>query len=168
MEPRAVSPSRRPLSHAEVVHCLIMTMPDVDRALLVVTGAHLRAELTDRPLAYALRDRILARRGPRHETALDVIVCSDLWYLNNEDLRRRPTISIGGPGVNALAAFLVDRLEPAFVIDDVLSVQLDLEGVDLIASCWGTSPETTAQAVDAFADRYLDAFLQRAAGAAAS
>ena len=32
--------------------------PDTDTLLLVVVGAHLRAELTDRPLAYMLVDRI--------------------------------------------------------------------------------------------------------------
>lgn len=143
---------------------------DTDRLLLIVTGAHLRAERSHRPLAYRLRD-VIAQRLARDSGLggeLDVIVCSDVWYLNNEDLRHRPTISIGEPGVNALAAFLADRLEAAFVIDDVLSVQLDLNGIDLIASCWGVTPSATASAIDAFVERYLDAFLARAAGAGAA
>ncbi|MCA9293497.1 MAG: hypothetical protein KDA20_06765 [Phycisphaerales bacterium] len=143
---------------------------DTERLLLIVTGAHLRAERSHRPLAYRLHD-VIAQRFAGDDAmrgALDVLVCSDLWYLNNEDLRHRPTISIGEPGVNALAAFLADRLEPAFVVDDVLSVQLDLDGVDLVASCWGTTPGATASAIDAFVERYLDAFLTRAAGAGAA
>jgi len=46
-----------------------------------------------------------------------VLVCSDVWYLNNDPLRSRPTISIGGPGVNALSAYLADKLPSAFAIE---------------------------------------------------
>ncbi len=147
--------------------CCMTTPIDTDRLLLIVTGAHLRAERSDRPLGYRLCNEVTRRLENDAELkgTLDVMVCSDLWYLNNEDLRRRPTISIGEPGVNALAAFLADRLEPAFVVDDVLSVQLDLNGVDLIASCWGVAPSATASAVDAFIERYLDVFLSRAVAA---
>lgn len=139
---------------------------DVERLLLIVVGAHLRAEVADRPLAYALRDRVDAwldaRAGAIDGHRPDVIVCTDIWYLNNEELRSRPTISIGGPGVNALAAYLADRLETAFVVEDVLAVQVDLDFVDPVASCWGTTHDSTRAAIDAFCDRYLDAFLEDA------
>lgn len=147
---------------------------NTERLLLIVVGAHLRAEIADRPLAYRLRERILRRleesrpgkpgfageQGRRIEP--EVVVCSDIWYLNNEDLRSQPTISIGGPGVNALGAYLADRLETAFVVEDVLAVQVDLDFVDPVASCWGTTPGSTAGAVDAFCERYLDGFLEDA------
>jgi hypothetical protein len=140
---------------------------DIERLILIVTGAHLRAEATDRPAAYHLRDLIaadLARRGhPHRPSAPRILVCSDLWYLNNDPLRSRPTISIGGPGVNALTAFLADKLPSAFAIEDLLMVQADLDFPDLIASCWGRDPEATAAAVAAFAERYLDSFLAAAA-----
>lgn len=139
---------------------------DTERLLLIVVGAHLRAEVADRPLAYALRDRVNrwlddhANTPDSHRP--DVLVCTDIWYLNNEELRSRPTISIGGPGVNALAAYLADRLETAFVVEDVLAVQIDLDFVDPVASCWGTTHGSTKAAIDAFCDRYLEAFLEDA------
>lgn len=139
---------------------------DTERLLLIVVGAHLRAEVADRPLAYALRERVLdwfdQRETMADGTRPDVMVCTDIWYLNNDELRTRPTISIGGPGVNALAAYLADRLETAFVVEDVLAVQIDLDFVDPVASCWGTTHDSTKVAIDAFCDRYLDAFLEEA------
>lgn len=92
----------------------------------------------------------------------DIVVCSDLWYLNSNELRSRPTVSIGPPGVNALAAYLGDKLPSAFTIEDVLTVQMDLDFVDLIASCWGTSCSRTTSAVEAFSERYLEEFMRRA------
>jgi hypothetical protein len=140
---------------------------DTTKLLLIVTGAHLRAEVADRPLAYRLRERILRwlddSRPDRDDAGCgepEVVVCSDLWYLNNEDLRAQPTISIGAPGVNALGAYLADRLETVFVIEDVLAVQADLDFVDPVASCWGTSQGSTVAAIDAFCERYLDDFLK--------
>jgi len=83
--------------------------PDVEttNAVLIVVGSHLRAEEKDRPLAYGLKKRIEHWRD-MHAGQLDVpltpLVCTDLWYLNHAELQRRPTICLGGPGVNALAA----------------------------------------------------------------
>jgi len=111
-----------------------------------------------------LRERILRWLDERGAGAgrPEVVVCSDIWYLNNDDLRSQPTISIGGPGVNALGAYLADRLESVFVIQDVLAVQVDLDFVDPVASCWGTTHASTVSAIDAFCERYLDAFLEHA------
>jgi len=133
------------------------------RLLLIVTGAHLRAEASDRPVAYRLRDAALERleRRPADER-LGVLVCSDIWYLNNDDLRACPTVSVGAPGVNALAAYLADKLPSAFTVAGVLSVQMDTDFVDLVASCWGGDAASTASAVDAFIERYLDHFLHKA------
>lgn len=133
------------------------------RLVLIVTGAHLRAEAHDRPVAYRLRDRILDLLETRPpEDRLGVLVCSDIWYLNNDDLRQCPTISVGGPGVNALTAFLADKLPSAFTVEDTLTVLLDTDFVDLIAACWGRDSSTTAAAADAFSLRYLAHFLDKA------
>lgn len=147
---------------------LDLTPPDHagDHRILIVTGAHLRAEAADRPLAYLLRSRMLQwweQHGPARSLARpDVIVCSDVWYLNNDDLRSLPTVSIGGPGVNALAAFLADKLPGVFTIKDTLTVQMDLDFVELIASIWGMDHETTVAALDGFTQRYLGEFMTRA------
>jgi hypothetical protein len=137
-----------------------------DRLILIVTGAHLRAEASDRPIAYSLRQRLidwLGRRGkPDDPASPRVLVCSDVWYLNNDPLRSRPTISIGGPGVNALSAYLADKLPSAFAVEDIMLVQADLDFHDVIACCWGRDGPTTAAAVNAFTDRYMDAFMEAA------
>lgn len=135
---------------------------DSDRLILIVTGAHLRAETGDRPLAYRLRDRMLRWLGRGDDQDAPVVVCSDLWYLNRDELRECPTVSIGGPGVNALSAYLGDKLPSAFAVEGVLVVQLDPEFDDRLACCWGVDHGATASAVEAFAERYLDDFMTAA------
>jgi len=133
------------------------------RLILIVVGAHLKAELADRPTADLLRQRLsawLTKHEP--DSNCTVALCTDLWYLNVDDLRAQPTISVGSPGVNALTAYLGDKIPSAFTIDNVLCVQLDLDMTDLIACCWGADAHTTLAAVDAFCDRYLDAFMRKA------
>lgn len=130
-----------------------------ERLVLIVVGAHLRAEIEDRPTAY----RLAATIDARAPLATRAVVCTDLWYLNDDRLRVKPTISVGGPDVNALSAFLANKVPSAFAIDGVLVVQHDVELLDLVACCWGVSPESTGAAVDAFCDRYLDRFLDEAA-----
>lgn len=87
-----------------------------------------------------------------------VLVCSDIWWLNNDALRVRPTISIGAPDVNALTAYLADKLPFVYSIEGQLGVQMDLDFVDPWATIWGVSERTTAQAVDAFEQKYLQIF----------
>ena len=72
--------------------------PDPGRLVLLVVGAHLEAEVTDRALGYRLREQILAwQAGADCPQPLRPVVCTDLWYLNNQPLRQRPAISIGRP-----------------------------------------------------------------------
>jgi hypothetical protein len=129
--------------------------------VLIATGAHLRSEVGDRPLAYMLREEILERLEDRFPdgSPLDIVVCSDLWRLNDESLSQVPTISIGGPGVNALTASLGNKLASVFVIEDRLIVQADLDFDDLMVCCWGMNHELTIAAVQAFLDKYLDLYL---------
>jgi hypothetical protein len=133
--------------------------------LLIVTGAHLAAEVHDRPLAYALREQLLAALDAR-ETPVEpdeVIVCSDLWVMNQDDLRSRPSISIGAPGVNALGAFLASRVPSVLAVEGVYVVQMQEEPTP-VASCWGRDAGATAAAVEAFALRHLEAFLDAVEG----
>jgi len=140
---------------------------DPARLLFLVVGAHLRAEYHHRPLAQRLatmiHERLAARFGPDAASwPLRPITCTDVWYLNQDELRTRPTISIGGPESNALGAYLADKLPSAFAIKDRILVQLDPQWSSLVASCWGTTPAETAASVDAFCDRYLTPFLKQA------
>lgn len=129
-----------------------MDAPRPENSTLIVCGAHLRAEWYDRPIAYRLRERMAGVLGE------GVLVCTDLWYLNHDELRHRPTVSVGGPEVNALSAYLAARLPSALVVQGRCVVQFDEEGGEPIAACWGAGPEGTLAAVEAFAERYLGAF----------
>lgn len=102
-------------------------------------------------------------RNADDDVAFDVLVVSDVWYLNNEELQALPVVSVGGPGVNALTANLGDRIPSAFVIENDLIVQVDLDFHDLRAVCWGMDHEATARSVDAFLERYLEGYLTEVA-----
>jgi hypothetical protein len=131
--------------------------PRAIKQILIITGAHLSAEVYDRPLAYRLRERLLAALGEA-DNPTRVVVCSDLWYLNRDQLRELPTVSIGGPRVNALTAYLGDKLPSVFAVDGQFVVQGDWERSPL-ACCWGIDAERTAAAVEVFAERCLEGWL---------
>ena len=159
--------------------------PDVvqSNAVLIVVGSHLRAEEGDRPLAYLLKRRIVAWRK-QHATQLNVpltpIVCTDLWYLNHETLQQRPTVCIGGPGVNAYAALSIqqvnaaeDELDPMGRAElgetgeplsdgpqPKVTIMIDPDFTHLRVGIWGTDHELTAKGVELFCDRYLDGYLR--------
>lgn len=115
-----------------------------------------------------LREEILRRLDDRFPdgSPIDPVVCSDVWRLNDDSLKDVPSISIGGPGVNALTAYFGDKLASVFVIEDRLIVQADLKYDDMAVCCWGMDHELTISAVEAFMDRYLDGFLDAALRAA--
>ncbi len=139
---------------------------DVSHLILVVVGAHLRAEAADRPLGYELCERIrqwVAAHGDDLHDPMEPVVCSDVWYVNKKELQSRPTISIGGPGVNALAAYYAQKLDASMIEDDQIVVQLDPEFVDLRVCVWGVDHEQTRRALELFVDQKLDGFLRAAA-----
>jgi len=149
-------------------------MSDIDpqRLIWIVTGVQLNAELGDRPLAYRiereLRDRfatLLAPPEPGEPPRLSPVVVSDVYYLNNEDAQKGPTISIGGPGSNALSASLYEHLPTAVTIENTLVVQMDLDLHDLRCAIWGMNHLDTVRAVDTFiAKGYLDMFVKGVVG----
>lgn len=140
---------------------------DIDRLVCIVVGVQLRAELGDRPLAYRIEQELRARleaalgRPPEGEPPrLAPVVISDVYYLNNEPIQSRPAIAVGGPGMNALAAMLVDELPTAVAIENTLVVQIDLEMEDLRCAVWGMNHVDTVRAVDLFITKgYLDTFV---------
>lgn len=145
-------------------------MPDVDsdRLIAIVTGIQLTAELGDRPLAYRVEQHVrehLAAALPKPEPGelprLAPAVVSDVYYLNNDEIQTRPTIAIGGPGMNALSATLVDELPTALAIENTLVIQMDLEFHDVRCAVWGMNHLDTVRAVETFiAKGYLKAFLE--------
>jgi hypothetical protein len=127
--------------------------------VLIVVGAHLEAEVADRPLAYAVRERLLDEAARIGAPELSAVVCTDLWYLNNEDLFSRPCVVIGHPGVNAAAAYYARRLPAAFVVDGRMQVQADPEFLDLRVCIYGMSEADTAGALEAFWSRWGEGYV---------
>lgn len=128
--------------------------------VLVVTGSVPRAEALDRPLAYHLKAEI-DRRGGR-DPRRKALVVGDLWYLQNEQVHDQPTVSLGGPGVNALSAAFLRRLPLALAVENVFVLQMDATFKDLRVCVWGMNHERTKVALatfeqDRFLGRYLDA-----------
>ncbi len=130
-----------------------------ENTIFIVAGATLRAEEMDRPLAYKLKQAIEGQLG--ENAAWHVTVLSDIWYLNNEHFHSLPTISVGGPGVNALSANLFDLVPVVLEIDHVLRIQMDLTHEDRRCAIWGMDHESTVEAVDTFVQRgHLNRFLE--------
>ena len=145
-------------------------MADIDpeRLLPIVTGVQLKAELGDRPLAYRIEaemrkelEKLLGKTAEGEPPLLVPVVLSDVYYLNNEPMQSRPVIAIGGPGVNMLAAKLVEELPTALTIENVLVVQMDLEFADLRCAVWGMDHLSTVRAVETFIVKgYLEMFVK--------
>lgn len=151
------NPNSSPSPHPDPLDSVSPANP-----ILIVVGAHLSAELYDRPIAYRLREQLMRAVEKSLDSKLDpgsIVVLSDLWFLNRDELRSQPFITVGGPTVNALTASLADKLPSIFAIDGQLITQMDADGEVPIAACWGTGPAETARACDEFMARGLELFL---------
>jgi hypothetical protein len=140
---------------------------DLATVIPIVVGAHIEAELNDRVIANRLRDRMVKVIAACADTdcgRLRPVVMTDLWYLNNQPLRLRPTIAIGRPEVNAATAYLARKVPTALVVEDAYRIQVDPEFIDVHACLWGTSPAATATAAEVFEKRHLARWLATAAG----
>lgn len=136
-----------------------MKLIDRDETVVVVVGGGSDEEAGDRPAAEALRREIDGRAdGQCYRRA---VVLGDVEFLETPDLHRHPTITIGGPGVNAVAQRLVSELPTMWQSEDRSFVQAELEESRRIA-IWGMDRESTARAVEAFLhEGYLDILLDR-------
>ena len=141
---------------------------DTERLIWIVTGIQLTAELGDRALAYRIEQEIKAQLNAVLETPdqgqpprLVPVVVSDVYYLNSDEAQAGPTISVGGPGVNAVSASLADQLPTPVAIENTLVVQMDLEMDDARCAVWGMNHLDTVRAVDLFiAKGYLETFVK--------
>jgi len=139
------------------------------RVLLIATGSTLRAEEMDRPLAYYLKQRIeqaLAEAIAAGREGLEdyvVRVLADFRWIHDEPLQNFPTISLGGPGVNALARRWLEEVPVSLAVGERYFIQMDPDLTDPRASVWGMDNATTQIAVSVFIDRFLPPFLERCA-----
>ena len=138
-----------------------MKLIDTDETILIVTGSDLPAEMNDRPTGYALKaqlDRLGAGKPWR-----EGVVVSDRWFAENKLFHLCSTIVVGGPGVNAVAAALVNDLPMLVQRDDRIFVQGAWDGETRRVSLWGADRLGTAQAVEIFLrEGYCADFLNKA------
>ncbi len=125
-----------------------MKLIDTDETVLIVTGSDIPAEMNDRPTAYGLKAE-LDRLGAGVPWRGGLVV-SDRWYADNRLFHLCATVAIGGPGVNGVAAALVDELPVLVRRDDRVFVQGAWDGEQKRVSLWGMDRAATAEAVEVF------------------
>jgi hypothetical protein len=132
-----------------------MQQLDVNQTILIVVGSDINPEEKDRPLAYYLKQQI--EKAPEYGSLpfRKCVVISDSLFENDKIIQICPTISIGGPGVNALAARLVNKLPVLMAEDDKYFIQYDENGTNTMVSIWGMNQETTREAIDIFINNGL-------------
>jgi len=142
-----------------------MAAPKSARMLLIVTGSTLRAEEVDRPLAYYLKQRIEQYQEMNEPEGgpMTVRVIADFRWIHDEPLQSLPTISVGGPGVNALAQRWLEEVPVSLAVDDRYYLQMDPDLDDPRVSIWGMDNPTTQIAVAVFLDRFFPRFLEHCA-----
>jgi hypothetical protein len=139
------------------------------RLLLIVTGSTLRAEGLDRPLAYYLKQRIEQLPTPTATGsdpplgAFRACVVADFRWIHEKKLQALPTISVGGPGVNALARDWLEVVPVTLAVDEQYYIQMDPDLDEARASIWGMDNTTTQIAVSVFLERFLPRFLEHCA-----
>jgi hypothetical protein len=143
------------------------------RVLLIVTGSTLRAEEMDRPLGYYLKQRVERSLSEAIADGRDglegyvVRVVADFRWIHDDPLQSLPTISLGGPGVNALAHRWLEDVPVSLAFNDRYFIQMDPDLAEPRASIWGMDNATTQIAVSVFIDRFLPRFLERCATSSA-
>jgi hypothetical protein len=139
------------------------------RWLLIVTGSTLRAEEMDRPLGYYLKQRIedsLSQAVTMGRQSLEdyhVRIVADFRWIHDEPLQNLPTISLGGPGVNALSHRWLEEVPVSLAFSERYFIQMDPDLAEPRASIWGMDNASTQIAVSVFVDRFLPRFLDRCA-----
>jgi hypothetical protein len=146
-----------------------MAEEEAVRWLLIVTGSTLRAEEMDRPLGYYLKQRIensLAQAVATKQSSLDdylVRIVADFRWIHDEPLQSLPTISLGGPGVNALSHRWLEEVPVSLAFSERYFIQMDPDLAEPRVSIWGMDNASTQIAVSVFVDRFLPRFLDRCA-----
>lgn len=136
-----------------------MKLVDTDETVVLVTGSDIRAEERDRPTAYRLKQEI--DRLSDGQPFRRAVVVGDAWYLENRIFHLNPTIAIGGPGVNGLAAELTQELPVLWSRDQRAFVQADFDADPKRGLLWGANAESTMVAVETFVSQGFLADLLR-------
>jgi hypothetical protein len=123
----------------------------------------------DRPLGYYLKQRIensLSEATANGRNGLEdylVRIVADFRWIHDEPLQSLPTISLGGPGVNALSHRWLEEVPVSLAFSERYFIQMDPDLAEPRASIWGMDNTSTQIAVSVFIDRFLPRFLDRCA-----
>jgi hypothetical protein len=135
---------------------------DVQQTILIVVGSDVKPEEKDRPIAYKLKANI--EQSPKYGSLAfrKCIVISDALFDSDKIIQLCPTISIGGPGVNALSALLAEKLPIYLKKDDRYFIQFDETPQNNRISLWGMDQQSTEEAVNCFiSEGLLDKYLNK-------
>ena len=86
---------------------------------------------------------------------------ADFRWFRDEFLQSLPTISLGGPGVNALTHRWLEEVPISLAFNERYFIQMDPDHNEPRVSVWGMDNPTTQIAVAVFLDRFLAPFLER-------
>jgi hypothetical protein len=125
----------------------------------------------DRPLGYYLKQHIEhALAGGKDQAKgfqairdCQVHVIADFRWIHDEVLQVLPTISLGGPGVNALSHRWLEEVPISLAYNERYFIQMDPDLTEPRVSIWGMDNSSTQIAVSVFLDRFLPRFLERCA-----
>ena len=134
---------------------------DVNQTILIVVGIDIDPEEADRPLAYRLKSAIESSGYFGDHPFRKCLVITDTLYSHDKLIQVCPTIAIGGPGVNALAGELVEKLPVYLSQGNRYFIQLEKGFKERKISIWGMDRDSTAEAIEMFiANGILDEFLK--------
>ena len=128
---------------------------DVNQTILIVVGSDIKPEEKDRPLAYWLQQKIHEANGYGKTPFRKSIVITDSLYDNDKIIQACPTIAIGGPGVNSVAAKWANQLPVYISEDNRYFIQYDSDSNKNRVSIWGMDQETTSGAINVFVESGL-------------
>jgi len=128
---------------------------DINDTILIVVGSDIKPEEKDRPLAYWLQKKINESAGSGKNPFRKSIVISDALYNSDKIIQACPTISIGGPGVNAIANEWIKTLPVYICEDNQYYIQYDTNSQKKRVSIWGMDQQTTSGALNIFVESGL-------------
>jgi hypothetical protein len=134
---------------------------DANQTILIVVGADLKPEEIDRPMAYKLKSAFESSPLFEEHPFRKCLVISDALYKHDKIIKVCPTVAVGGPGVNLVAAELVERLPVYLARENRYYIQSDRDFSERKISIWGMDREATEEAIDIFIENgILDNFLK--------
>lgn len=134
---------------------------DVNQTVLIVVGSDIKPEEVDRPLAYKLKDAFESSSFFGDHPFRKCLVISDALYQHDKIIRICPTVAVGGPGANSVAAEFVEKLPVYLSLENRYYIQLNKDFSELNISIWGIDRKSTEEAIDMFiANGILDDYLR--------